>query len=188
MTLPAKFRVNKPAAPGGAAPAALPSFAVGGGGGDVPAVAPPALQIFPWWYYPPQGSQYIYIDTGNQLVAAGAQNFLLPNSGLQVNAAEQAVIVGVSLVVQTPTQADDFYYTMLRNGGPVSGLDRLRNFPITANAAVRDFNGYTIRLKAGDRISWTVSNAGAAVTVGVSYLGWRTNQSDIARLDQGANY
>jgi hypothetical protein len=162
-------------------------------GRDVGVAAPaamPALQVFPWWYYPASGSQYFYRDTRpNQVVAAGAQNQLLTDSELVIGRGQRGVIVGIALTVQAPTIADDFFYTLLRNNAPVSGLDRLRNFAVVANAAVRDFNGYSLQLEPADQMSWTVTNNGAAaVTVGVSYFGWQTMVTEIDRIQKGANY
>lgn len=165
---------------------------VGGPGGEGASDTPylsPSLQVFPWWYYPPEGSSYFYVDAPNQVVAAGVQNQVLTDSIFRVRDGQRAVITSIALVVQLPTATDDFFYTMRRNNGPVQGMDRLRNFALPANAAVRDLNGYTIRLQPGDEISWTVTNNGvAAVTVGVSYIGWNTMVTDIERVSQGIKY
>lgn len=167
-----------------------PSEVGGPGGGESSApYLTPSLQIFPWWYYPPEASSYFYRSTPNQSIAALAQNVALTDSEFTVRDGQRAVITSIALIVQAPTVNDDFFYTMLRNGGPVEGVDRLRNFALPANAAVVDLNGYTIRLQPGDRISWTVTNNGAAARiVSVKYFGWNTMIPEIERITQGIKY
>lgn len=161
---------------------------VGGNGSSAPYLTP-SLNIFPWWYYPPEGSSYFYRSTPNQTIAAGAQNILLTDSEFIVGDGQRAVITSIALIVQLPTVLDDFFYTMRRNGGPIDGLDRLRNFALPANASVVDLNGYTIRLQPGDVITWTVTNNGAAARdVSVKYIGWNTMLTDIERVSQGIKY
>lgn len=163
-----------------------PSMGGEEGGGEA---LRPTMVIFPWWYVPPTSSTYFYRDSGNQVVAPGAVNQVLAGSELIVGPATRAVVQSIALVVQVPTVADDFIYTMRRNGGPVQGLDALRNFQLPANASVRDLNGYTLQFQPGDSITWTVSNFGAAaVTVGVSYLGYAVMIPEIERVSQGINY
>lgn len=163
-----------------------PSMGGGDGGGALPS---PQLIIFPWWYVPPTSSTYFYRDTGNQVVPVGAVNQLLAGSEFVVGAGTRAVVQSIALVVQLPVVTDDFIYTMRRNGGPVQGLDAIRNFALPANASVRDLNGYNLQFQPGDTVSWTVTNFGAAaVTVGVSYLGYSVMIPEIERVSQGINY
>lgn len=169
------------------------SLGVGPSGAEVP---PPAasLQVFPWWYYPLPSSQYIYVDTFNaagtpQTIAAGAQAVLLAGSQMQVNVGERAVIVAIAVMIQSSLATDNYFFTMLRNGGPVEGLRQLRNFAIAANGAVREFGGYAVKLSDGDSVSWTVTNNGAApIVVSLSYQGWRASADEISRFQQGVNY
>ena len=169
------------------------SGAGGGVGEGMTPPPPPTLQVFPWWFYPAPASQYFYVDTlddagAAQVIAPGAQNVALAGAQLRVNKNERAVIVSISLVAQLPTPTDNYFFTLLRNGGPVEGLRRLRNFAVAANASVRDFAGFAVKLEPGDLMTWTVTNnGGAAVTVALNYQGWRTNVNEIERIQQGAN-
>lgn len=165
----------------------------GGGGGDAP---PPAasLQVFPWWFYPPPAATYFYVDSlaatgASQVIAAGAQDVRVDGSAFIVEDGDRAVIVAIALVTQLPLAADDFTWALKRNGGIVQGLGQLRNFAVPANAAVREFSGYAIKLEPGDEVEWFVTNNGAApVTVSVNYQGWRAAVNEIERIQQGVNY
>lgn len=164
-----------------------------GGGGDVPP-PPPTLQVFPWWFYPPPASTYFYVDTLNALGASqvappGASDLAVQGAGFIVNDGDRAVIVGISLVTQSPTAADNYFFTLKRNGGPVQGADRLRNFAVVANASVRDFSGYAIKLEPGDEVSWSITNLGLnPITFNLNYQGWRSSLNEIERIQQGVNY
>ncbi|MFA6118258.1 MAG: hypothetical protein WC729_30005 [Sphingomonas sp.] len=148
-----------------------------------------ALNIFPWWLYGPEGSEFFYVDTGVQTIPVGGVATLLANSALTVGKGRVGVIVTLALLVQTPAATDDFFYTMLRNSGPETGLDRLRNFPVASAFSLRELSGYVIRLKPQDAITWTVTNSGpAARDVSVSYIGWTVPESEVRRIQRGVNY
>lgn len=178
-----------------------PSRVVGGrptgggfGGGEASAAPPPTLQVFPWWFYPPPASQYFYVDSldstgASQVIPALTSDVRVAGTRINVLTGERAVIVGVSLVVQSPTATDNYFFTLKRNGGPVQGVNKLRNFAIVANGAVRDFGGFAIKLEPGDEVEWFVSNAGAApITINLNYQGWRVATNEIERIQQGVNY
>lgn len=190
MSFASRNKFDAPSLTAGAG--ATGGMGVGGASDDAPAPAP-TLQITPWWQNPPPSSQYFYVDSfeasgAYQSVAAGTSASIL-GSSLQINEGERAVISGISLVVDAPLATDNYYWTLLRNGGPVEGLNRLRNFSIAANGAVRPFNGYVIKLDPRDLVEWTVTNnGGAAVSVSISYFGWRASIAEIARVQQGINY
>jgi hypothetical protein len=163
----------------------------GGGGASTEPSAIPTLQVFPWWYYPLDASQYIYVDTldaagVSQVIPAGAQNVPLLGSELQVNQGEVAVIVAIALVVQVPTAADNYFFTLRRNSGPVEGLRRLRNFSVAANASVREFGGYAVQLSPSDLVDFTCTNNGAApVTIALNYQGWRSSALAVEKQKNG---
>lgn len=165
----------------------------GGGGMGEPSLVP-ALQIKPWYEQPFPSSQYIYVDTfaqtgAAQVVAAGAQDVLMAGSEYVVPSGDNAVISAVSLLVQASLPTDNYFFTMLRNGSPVQGLDRLRNFSIAANGAVREYAGYAVKLEPNDFITWRVTNnGGAAVSVAVSYQGWTSAKAEIERIQGGTPF
>lgn len=147
------------------------------------------LNIFPWWLYGPQGTEFFYVDSQVQTIAAGASDTLLANSELNIGKGRLGVIVSIALLIQSPAATDDFFYTMKRNGGPEPGLDRLRNFPVASAFSLRELNGYVIRLASQDRISWSISNPGAAARdVSVSYIGWTVPETEARRIQRGVNY
>lgn len=166
------------------------SLGMGSGGVEVPPPMP-SLQIKPWWEQPFPSSQYIYVDTfaatgAAQVVPSLAQSVLMVGSEYQVPSGDNAVISAVSLLVQSSLATDNYFFTMLRNGSPVQGLDRLRNFSIAANGAVREYAGYAVKLEPNDIVQWTVTNnGGAAVSVSVSYQGWTAAKAEIERIQGG---
>lgn len=182
---------NPTIAPVGGAAMGGGGFGGGGGGGSAEPSAIPTLQVFPWWYYPLDASQYIYVDTldatgASQVIPAGAQNVPLLGSDLQIGQGEVGVIVAIALVVQVPTAADNYFFTMLRNSGPVEGLRRLRNFAVAANASVREFGGYAIQLSPSDLVSFTCTNNGAApITISINYQGWRSSSIAVEKQKNG---
>lgn len=154
----------------------------------------PSLQVAPWWQQPLPSSQFVYGDslqaTGTvQVVPNGGIITVLAGTAFQVPSSFKAVITNVTLLVQSSTPTDNFFFTFRRNQGPIEGLRQLRTFPIAGNGTVRPFNGYVVRLDSGDLFDCTVTNSGpAAVSVSVSYLGWIAAQSEIERFQSSFNY
>lgn len=184
--LGALMSVSRPPAGGGGG--------AGAGFGDAPPAPPPTLQVFPWWYYPPPASQYVYVDSlaatgAAQVVVAGGQDVVVAGTQFAVVDGQRAVITGIAIGVQTPLPTDNYFFTLKRNNGPIEGVRALRNFPVAANASVREFGGFAIKFEPRDSIEWTVTNNGAnPVTIFLSYQGWIASVNEIERIQQGNNY
>lgn len=165
-----------------------------GPSGQPPEPPMPSLQVFPWWYYPLPASQYLYVDSFDangapQIIAPGAVDVVVAGTEFRVLDGQRAVITGIALGVNVPTAADDYFFTLKRNNGAIEGVRRLRNFSVAANASVREFGGFAIKLEPNDVVQWTVTNSGAApISIFLSYQGWMTSVNDIARVEQGSNY
>jgi hypothetical protein len=165
---------------------------VGLPGAEIPPPAP-SLQVFPWWLYPPPSGQYFYVDsfaaTGAAQVIPAGTTAILAGSDLTINQGERGIIAGIALMTQNTLPTDNYFFTLLRNGGPVEGVRNLRSFSIAANGVAREYGGFVIKLQPADRVEWSVTNnGGAPVSVSVSYQGWRAATAEIERMQGGINY
>lgn len=141
----------------------------------------------PPWQFPIASAVDFFQQAQNMILPAGVgatiTDAALP---LAMQDGYKAVVRSVVIFVDAPTTALSFFFTLLVNGAPVQGWDRLRTYPRSATNLSIGFEG-VVRVPQNATISGIVTNENAAGpwTVGMNFAGWQWPLSDEQRIYGG---
>lgn len=173
-------------------PSRSPLVALGGGAAADKFNEPPqrAVQIFPPWQYPIASARAFYARSYNNVVAAGATDFLIPGLNFVTANGQDACIRSMVVLVLAPLTTMNLFFTLKLNNVTVPGWDQLQVPPVNASAIEQPFTGPddVIRVAQGTTITVTCTNGAGAFTVGVAFGGWFWPSVDAARLMGGSDY
>jgi hypothetical protein len=134
-----------------------------------------------WLQKPPVGTDVYFNETA--ALAAGAGSAVIfgagPPAQIALPQGAVGVVAYVTIFVDAPLATLDVIWTLLVNGAPVPGWDRLRSFPRAANNLSIVYPG-TVHLPLGARVTVRATNQSAAGpwTVGAEVGGWYWPQID----------
>lgn len=147
------------------------------------------LSIYPMWLYPPASARRYFVEAKNVVVLAGAINQVISAALVAVaGQGELGVLNWVGLTVNNPLNTMTMTFSVMRNGAPVAGLDRLSTASITAASVMRDFSP-AYRFRQGDTITVFATNPDLVnwnVNVGIE--GWTWSETEGRELTGNSPY
>ena len=148
------------------------------------------LNVSPWWLYEYESAQDWYSANIQFVLAAGAQNFAVPNFGFTVPQGNRMVLKQFIIGVQNPTTAINVSVALMRGNAPISGFSQVFFLPMAAATQDLPFNDLNLRFNGTDQFSAQFSNgnAGTAWTLNIQASGWYVLQTEIDRLQGGVRY
>jgi len=136
---------------------------------------PRAAQVPPFWQFkPPSGSDLYSFGVGTLAAGAGSTVDLTFTSSWSILTGYEGVLQSLTVGVSAPLVTLDIFFTLLGNGAPIIGWDRLTPQPVAANAIIIPFSG-PLQLPERTLLSVRVTNNAASGpwTVNATIAGWQ---------------